>query len=1280
MVSKREKIRRTLYKNKEEVFIKQLAVLNDTTIKLNQKELKTVYNANKSGDFYDQPDFIMQCAEPFNQIIALDSQDSLSGLTTSTVARKLDLSKESRQERGKGKSSSKDRGGKKAAKESPNKDKEKTTEGISKQEKVGRARRDSVKEKLDFSRRESAAEKKEISRQESVKARESKESAESERKEKEVHRRDSVKGRKEKSDFSPVKEGRQKSQEIARREATKERRESSHKDSVRDKSESFSKDSVEDKSESSHKDSQRDSSRDSQGDSWKETLKEKKGASKRDSVKDHHDHRVLSKGGPNEPLKTKTPFRDSLGILSNNGRDIRRRISARKSTDTREDSSKEPDLGSSPKSLKEGKSPFKKDKEPQRPKEPVEASPKVKGGAHAQIWRGREPHKLKEEGPQKAEAQTQSLKSKGKGVPPKEKEILSPRDKAKESPLKETEEVPPKVKEKIIPKGRWKPPFGTQKERERMRVREIASKKESDSSSGSESSSSEEDEEEVETGKKKVQNNKDLAVKHPATKEAPLKEKPGAASRERAIKRTVAVKPQEREEREADRKAKGKDHLPKESGTEAGGDNKSKKQRDSLPQGDISGRGEAATKRSSSTHVTPEISHQTSSGSQQLSRRESQEHSRSVEQGSEKRLSTATQDSHKAAGKKESASSLVEKETLRDRSSSRDAEKEGLTAKPSKHAQSRVKETEVRAQSSSKHVQSARSHRRVSGTEAASAAKDSTPAASLVSRKDVEAEAAPEQDKTASRSRRKESKSEITPKQATPAARSRHGTKDSDPFTPSAQAKPSVKEALVKSPLKKVSAAEPKDQSQSVMENKAPVLSKQQVQQERAKEKAKVASEPLVERTQEGPPEKVHESRPAVTKPVERPVMGVVGTVRERRYSRSLSQERLRDLHANTDKEPIKEEAKPKLKENLVHNKKENQPVVRIDRNLGDFTKQMTHTQPKLIESKDRNSPIKEVKQLVPMRERLRERSPKKEIHGVLRSKLVVGVAIREKVHRNTLKLKRMKPYMNGLNNDRSQRRLDSYFKPIPPGRNSPNVKNEHVKYERASPPRYRPGPRTAKRRINRLPDNEGSKLNDTVFSSSLEISLSNYKAPSKSSSTSSTCSESSDATPSNRRDSMNLDDDLDPAPYRNSPETRSARKRIASDLQANINGRLFENVDDEISICHSSRDTTPERESVTRRGSKSDLDFHHFNKRLVRNESATNSTASGGSDDESTNVNSDSESMSDNESEHSSYVPPRRTRSRGSENHDEGSRDSTASKYSTRRSSENWIKMLPTS
>ncbi|XP_064637141.1 protein Jade-3-like [Lineus longissimus] len=79
-----------------------------------------------------------------------------------------------------------------------------------------------------------------------------------------------------------------------------------------------------------------------------------------------------------------------------------------------------------------------------------------------------------------------------------------------------------------------------------------------------------------------------------------------------------------------------------------------------------------------------------------------------------------------------------------------------------------------------------------------------------------------------------------------------------------------------------------------------------------------------------------------------------------------------------------------------------------------------------------------------------------------------------------------------------------------------------------------------------------------------------------------------------------------------NSPETRGAKKKLIAEIESAATDRIFERIDDDISISRSSRDTTPDKETLTRRTIKRDLmvsdfnDLHNVHRKLRKRTSSS--------------------------------------------------------------------------
>lgn len=179
----------------------------------------------------------------------------------------------------------------------------------------------------------------------------------------------------------------------------------------------------------------------------------------------------------------------------------------------------------------------------------------------------------------------------------------------------------------------------------------------------------------------------------------------------------------------------------------------------------------------------------------------------------------------------------------------------------------------------------------------------------------------------------------------------------------------------------------------------------------------------------------------------------------------------------------------------------------------------------------------------------------KEELDGLLqKSKLIVADTVREKVQAKLLKSSRLKsPYLNGFH-EKSQKKIEQFFRN---GRQSKyNRVNLFARNETESADRHECTNVITTRILNELSPTR-DRLENAWFgaNSSPRSSLRGYKIPKIS------CEEKHNAS-------------IENAP---SPQTRSVRRRIETDIESSMKERIFENVDTEISISRSSRSTTPE-------------------------------------------------------------------------------------------------------
>ena len=295
-------------------------------------------------------------------------------------------------------------------------------------------------------------------------------------------------------------------------------------------------------------------------------------------------------------------------------------------------------------------------------------------------------------------------------------------------------------------------------------------------------------------------------------------------------------------------------------------------------------------------------------------------------------------------------------------------------------------------------------------------------------------------------------------------------------------------------------------------------------------------------------------------------------------------------------------------------------------------------------------------------------RHKKTDVNGVLpASKLVVGQSIKEKVQ-SRLHQGHSLP-VNGLR-DHTQQKLENFFQSVEDG------EVDNIKQDRSNKA-FNPVLNNASLSDRDTPRRDSRRLKDGVFSSDRTTptkDMSGYHIPKKATDNDDTTNRLSPVSKAGR------DGDQEPG----TPETRSMRRKIESDMESNASERLFENVDGEISI-RSSRETTPDREGSLRSAHK-DLDFGRLSEQRqldqrLRSHGLEQGGPLEGPEEHGLPVGGDTDSEYA-DSEGSGYVTRATRRSRTQvENTDTVSVDSatsSGSKYSTRsRISDQWQRAL---
>ena len=334
--------------------------------------------------------------------------------------------------------------------------------------------------------------------------------------------------------------------------------------------------------------------------------------------------------------------------------------------------------------------------------------------------------------------------------------------------------------------------------------------------------------------------------------------------------------------------------------------------------------------------------------------------------------------------------------------------------------------------------------------------------------------------------------------------------------------------------------------------------------------------------------------------------------------------------------------------------------------------------------------------------------SPKKELNGIVKkNKFVVGESIRDKVHSRLRRASSNNIKRDGPNGilDKSQKSIDCYLQMDRRAGLRDRCKDIQDQTETAAIPavaavtapshKLHSNPTTPSRREGlssrqvcattaTTPDKVKIQINcDTspeskiIATVSPRNSLSGYRIPRKLGAVKNSIQSPTLTSP---QKNIIIDSFSESTGSYHSPETRSARRKIESDLESVSSEKRYDNVDGEVSI-RSSRDTTPEQEvrpTIKKRkglGISRIAALNELRKNRLRRESKRDI-----SDSEMSELH-DSESeiaLSDVDSE--SSFSGRVTRSKANENADISSVESVAStgRYKRRsRLSEKWSAAL---